>query len=174
MSPLATIALRFTLLSLVAVGGVSSVLPEIHRVVVEVHGWMTDRQFTQMFAIAQAAPGPNMLIVALVGWHVAGLPGALVATAAICAPSCTLSYFVARVWERFRGTAWRGAVEAGLAPITIGLVLATGWLVARGAQDAGWMAAGITTAMVALVSFTRINPVWPLAVAGALGVLGLV
>ena len=173
MSPLVTIALRFTVLSLVAVGGVSSVLPEIHRVVVDVHHWMTDVQFTQMFAIAQAAPGPNMLIVALVGWHVAGLPGALVATAAICAPSCTLSYFVARVWERFRGTPWRGAVEAGLAPITVGLVLATGWLVMRGAPG-GWAAYTITAVTTAVVLFTRVNPVWLFVAAGALGLLGLV
>jgi chromate transporter len=174
VSPLATIAVRFTVLSLLAVGGVSSVLPEIHRVVVERHAWMTDVQFTQMFAIAQASPGPNMLIVALVGWHVAGLPGALVATAAICAPSCTLSYFVVRVWDRFRGAPWRSAIEAGLAPITVGLVLATGWLVAQGAQGTGWVAAAITAAVVGLVTFTRVNPIWLFAAAGALGLLGLV
>jgi chromate transporter len=174
VSPLVTIAARFTVLSLVAVGGVSSVLPEIHRVVVQVHGWMTDAQFTQMFAIAQASPGPNMLIVALVGWHVAGLPGALVATAAICAPSCTLSYFVARIWDRFRGAPWRRAAETGLAPITVGLVLATGWLVARGAQDASWVALGITAAVVAVMTLTRVNPLWLFAAAGTLGLLGLV
>jgi chromate transporter len=174
VSPLVTIAARFTVLSLVAVGGVSSVLPEIHRVVVQVHGWMTDAQFTQMFAIAQASPGPNMLIVALVGWHVAGLPGALVATAAICAPSCTLSYFVARIWDRFRGAPWRRAAETGLAPITVGLVLATGWLVARGAQDTSWVALGITAAVVAVMTLTRVNPLWLFAAAGTLGLLGLV
>ena len=115
-----------------------------------------------------------MLGIKLVGWHVAGLPGALVATAAICAPSCTLSYFVARVWERFRGAPWRGAVEAGLAPITVGLVLATGWLVARGAQDTSWVAALITAAVVGLVTLTRVNPIWLVAAAGALGILGFV
>jgi chromate transporter len=93
VSPLATIALRFTILSLVAIGGVTSVLPEVHRVAVEVHHWVSDAEFTQMFVIARAAPGPNMLLVTLIGWQVAGLPGALVATAAMCVPSCTLSYF---------------------------------------------------------------------------------
>lgn len=174
MNPLGTIALRFTVLSLLAVGGVSSVLPEVHRVVVDVHGWMTDLEFTQMFAIAQASPGPNMLIVALVGWHVAGLPGALVATAAICAPSCTLSYLVARVWDRFRGAPWRHTVEAGLAPITVGLVLATGWLVARGAHDTSWASVGITAAVAVLMMLTRVNPVWLFAAAGMLGLLGAV
>jgi chromate transporter len=126
-----------------------------------------------MFAIAQAAPGPNMLIVALIGWHVAGLPGALVATAAMCAPSCTVNYVVAGVWDRFRGAAWRHAVEVGLAPITIGLILATGWLVARGA-DGGWRAYAISATVAVTVLSTRVNPVWLFVAAGALGLLGLV
>ncbi|HEX9820953.1 MAG TPA: chromate transporter [Methylomirabilota bacterium] len=174
MSILVTLALRFMSLSLLAVGGVITVVPEIHRLAVDVHHWVTDAQFTQLFVIAQAAPGPNMLLVTLVGWHAAGLPGALGATAAMCAPSCTLSYFVARVWDRFRGARWRRAVEAGLAPITVGLVLATGWLVARGAQDTGWVASGITAAVAGLVVFTRVNPLWLFAAAGALGLLGFV
>ena len=173
MSELAVLAARFMGLSLLAVGGITSVLPEVHRVAVDVHRWMTDAQFTQMFAIAQAAPGPNMLIVALIGWHVAGLPGALVATAAMCAPSCTVNYLVAGVWDRFRGAVWRRAVEVGLAPITIGLILATSWLVARGA-DGGWRAYGISAAVAVVVLFTRVNPVWLFAAAGALGLLGLV
>jgi chromate transporter len=173
VSPLATLAVRLTLLSLVAVGGITSVIPEIHRTVVDVHHWVTDAEFTQMFVIARAAPGPNMLVVTLIGWQVAGLLGALVATAAICVPSCILGYFIAGVWDRFRGASWRRAVEAGLAPITVGLVLATGWLVARGA-DTSWVAYGITAAVAALTAFTRINPIWLLAAAGGLGLLGLV
>jgi chromate transporter len=173
VSPLVTIGLRFMVLSLVAVGGVTSVLPEVHRVVVDVHHWVSDAEFTQMFAIARAVPGPNMLVVTLIGWHVAGLPGALVATVALCAPSCTLSYFVARVWQRFRGARWRGAVEAGLAPITVGLVLATGWLLARGAPGGG-TAHAITAVTAALVLFTRLNPLWLFLGAGVIGLLGLV
>jgi chromate transporter len=173
VSPLVTLALRFMLLSLVAVGVVTTIVPEVHRVSVDVHHWVTDAQFTQLFVIARAAPGPNMLLVALIGWQVAGLPGALVATAAMCLPSCTLSYFAVRAWQRFRGAGWRRAVEAGLAPITVGLVLATGWLVARGAHD-GWTASAITGVTAALAAFTRVNPVWALVAAGALGVLGLI
>jgi chromate transporter len=173
VSPLASLALRFMALSLVAVGGVTTIVPEVHRIVVDVHHWASDAEFTQMFVIARAAPGPNMLLVALIGWQVAGLPGALVATAATCLPSCTLTYLVARVWQRFRGARWRGAVEAGLAPITIGLVLATGWLVARGAQ-AGWTAYAVTVGSAVLVLLTRVNPAWLLGAAGVLGLLGLV
>ena len=173
MSPLVTITLRFMILSLIAVGGVTTIIPEVHRIVVDVHHWVSDAEFTQLFVIARAAPGPNMLLVTLIGWKVGGLPGALVATAAMCLPSCTLSYFAVRVWQRFRGARWREAVEAGLAPITIGLVLATGWLVARGAQ-AGWMAYAVTAASAVLVLFTRVHPLWLLAGAGVLGLLGLV
>jgi chromate transporter len=173
VSPLVAIALRFTVLSLIAVGGVTTIIPEVHRIAVEVHHWVTDEEFTQMFVIARAAPGPNMLLVALIGWQVGGLPGALVATAAMCLPSCTLTYLVARAWQRFRGARWRAAVEAGLAPITIGLVLATGWLVARGAQ-AGWTAYAVTAASAVLALATRINPIWLLGAAGVLGLLGLV
>lgn len=173
MSPLVTLAVRFAVLSLVAVGGITSVLPEVHRVVVDVHHWLTDAEFTDLFAIARAAPGPNMLLVTLIGWQVAGLPGALVATAAMCAPGCVLSYFVARLWQRFRGAPWRRAVEVGLAPITVGLILATGWLLTRGAP-AGWTASGITAGTAALVLWTRVNPVWLFVAAGVLGFAGLV
>jgi chromate transporter len=174
VSPLATLALSFGVLSLLAVGGVTSILPEVHRVTVDVHHWISDAEFTQMFAIAQASPGPNMLIVALIGFRVAGVPGALTSAAAICLPSCTLAYLVESVWQRFRGTPLRRAVETGLAPITIGLVIATGWLVARGAPGAGWTAYAITGLTAALVLFTRVNPLWLFAAAGALGLVGLV
>jgi chromate transporter len=173
VSPLATIAVRFMVLSLIAVGGVTTIIPEVHRVAVDVHHWVTDAQFTELFVIARAAPGPNMLVVTLIGWQVGGLPGALVATVAMCLPSCTLSYCAVGVWQRFRGAPWRVAVEAGLAPITVGLVLATGWLVARGAHADG-VAYAITAVSAALVVFTRINPVWLLAAAGLVGLLGLV
>lgn len=173
MNPLVSLALHFGVLSLLAVGGMTSVLPEVHRVVVDVNRWMTDAQFTQAFAIAQAAPGPNMLVVTIIGWHVAGLPGALVATGALIAPCCTLTYFVARVWQRFLGAAWRQAIEAGLAPVTVGLVLATGWLLARGTST-GWPAQAVTAVTAVLVIFTRVNPLWLFAAAAALGMAGLV
>jgi len=84
---LAEIATRFAVLSLVAIGGINAILPEIHRVVVDVEAWMTSAQFADLFALAQLAPGPNAMIVALIGWKVAGVGGALVATLAACGPS---------------------------------------------------------------------------------------
>jgi chromate transporter len=173
VNPLGSLALRFAVLSLVAVGGMQSVLPEVHRVVVDVNRWMTDAQFTQAYTLAQAAPGPNMLVVTIIGWHVAGLPGALVATSALITPCCMLTFSVARVWRRFQGAAWRRIVEAGLAPVTVGLTLATGWLLARGASTS-WLGYAITVATTVLVIFTRLNPLWLFAIAGALGLAGLV
>lgn len=170
MNPLLSIAARFIVLSLVAAGGMTSVLPEIHRVVVDVHHWMTDAEFTDLFALSQVAPGPNALFITLIGWQVAGIPGALVATAAMCAPSCTMSYLVARVWQRAGAAPWRRAVEAGLAPITIGLILSTGYLLARGA-DRSWPAAAITVVTAAFVLSTRVNPLWLFALGGLLGLL---
>lgn len=161
------------MLSLLAVGGVTAILPEVHRVAVDVHHWMTDAQFKDFFAIAQAAPGPNMLIVTLIGWHAAGLAGALVATAALCVPCCVLTYFAARVWQRFRGTRWQRAVQAGLAPIAVGFVLATGYLLTRGAHP-GWAAYAVTGGTAAFLLWTRINPLWLFAAAGVLGLAGLV
>lgn len=173
MNQLASIALNFLLLSLVTIGGVTSVLPEVHRVAVDVHHWVTDAQFTDLFALSQAAPGPNMLIVTLIGWQAAGLAGALVATAATCAPSCLLTYFASRAWQRFRGTAWRRAVESGLAPITIGLVLATGYVLARGSYT-GWPSAAVTAATAVIFVTTRLSPLWLFVAAGLLGLAGVV
>jgi len=173
VNPLGSLALRFAVLSLVAVGGMQSVLPEVHRVVVDVNGWMTDAQFTQAYTIAQAAPGPNMLVVTIIGWHVAGLPGALVATGALITPCCMLTFCVSHVWQRFHGAAWRRAVERGLAPVTVGLILATGYLLARGAST-GWPALAVTAVTAVLVIFTRVNPLWLFAVGGVLGVAGLI
>ena len=173
MSALGIIAVHFALLSLVAIGGVSVVLPEMRRVSVDVHHWMTAAQFTDLFAIARAAPGPNVLLVALVGWQAAGLAGALVATVAMCGPSCVLTYGVARAWQRLGGTRWQQAVEAGLAPITVGFVLAAGYLLTRTA-DAAWTTYGVTAVTAALILFTRIHPLWLFGAAGVLGLAGLV
>ncbi len=88
---LPTLAVQFALMSLLAVGGANTVLPEMHRFVVDNEGWMTHAQFAEMFGIAQAAPGPNMLFVTMIGWKVAGFPGALTATLAMTVPTCTLT-----------------------------------------------------------------------------------
>ncbi len=168
---LATLFVQFALLSMLAIGGANAVAPEIHRQAVEVNHWMSDKDFAALFAIAQAAPGPNFLISTLVGWKAAGLAGALVATLAMCAPSCLFTYVIVRIWDRYREAPLRIAVGEGLAPVTVGLVSASAWLLARGA-DHGWGLAAVT-AVTALVGYlTRLNPLWCLTAAAALGAAG--
>ena len=106
-SPLAQVAPQFLLLSVLAIGGVNAVTPEIQRQVVELRHWMSAREFSELFAVAQATPGPNMLIATVVGWRVAGVLGAIVATLCMCGPSSLIVFFVTRAWDRFRDRPWR-------------------------------------------------------------------
>jgi chromate transporter len=163
---------QFAGLSLLAFGGANAVVPEMHRQAVDVHHWMSDADFTALFAIAQAAPGPNFMISTLVGWRAAGLPGAMIATLAMCAPSCLLTFWVAKAWDRYRDAPWRRALAAGLAPVTVGLVAATAWLLVR-AADRDVQLGMITAATAVTGYFTRLNPLWCLAAAAGLGLLGL-
>ena len=98
-------------------------MPEMQRYVVEVKDWMSPAEFMQVFAVGQAAPGPNMLIVSLVGWHVAGLTGALVALAAMCGPAAVLAWWVSDLWDRFKDSPWRLAIQRAIAPIVVGMIL---------------------------------------------------
>jgi hypothetical protein len=100
-------------LSLFAIGGANAAIPEMHRIAVEVERWMTERQFTDAFALAQVSPGPNVIIVTLIGYHVAGLAGALVATAAMTGPTCLFAYVMTRLWDRFKDAPWRNAGRTG-------------------------------------------------------------
>jgi chromate transporter len=170
---LAVLALTFAPLSLLAVGGANAVIPEMHRQAVEVAGWMTDRQFAELFAIAQVAPGPNIIIVTLIGFHVAGVAGALAATAAMIGPSCVLTYFAGRTWERFRGAHLRIVIQAGLVPVSVGLIAASALVLAR-AADVSAVAAALTLATAAIGFFTRIHPLWMFALAAAAGYAGWV
>jgi chromate transporter len=167
------IFLQFALLSMLAFGGANSVIPEMHRQAVDVHHWMRDKEFAALFAIAQTAPGPNFLISTLVGWKAAGLVGALVATFSMAGPSCVFAYWVAKVWDRYRTAIWRVALAAGLAPVTVGLVASSAWLLSR-AADSNANLAIVTISSGLLAYATKLNPLWLLAVAGALGFAGMV
>jgi len=170
-SPLLTLFGYFALLSLFAVGGANAAIPEMHRIAVEAMHWMSDRQFADMFAIAQVSPGPNVVIVTLIGYHVAGFAGAGVATVAMCGPTCVLAYLVARTWDRFKDAHWRIAIQAGLVPVSLGLIAASAFVLARSADHNVY--AGIITAVTAVVAFaTRINPLWIFLGGGILGLTG--
>ena len=110
---LLTLAGFFALTSLFAIGGAKSAIPEIHRFAVDVH-WLSDRQFADSFALAQLTPGPNLIIVTLIGYRVGGVAAAIVVTLAMCAPPCVIAYLVGRTAERFKGAAWHGAISRGL------------------------------------------------------------
>jgi chromate transporter len=168
---LAALAETFTPLSIMAVGGGNAVIPEMHRIAVDVMQWMTDKQFTDSFAIAQLSPGPNMMIVALIGYHVAGLPGAGVATLSMCGPSCVLAFGVSRVWDRFKHARWRIAVQNGLVPVSIGLIAASAFVLARATDHS--VAAGVLTLLTAAVAFaTRLNPLWIFGAGALAGLFG--
>jgi chromate transporter len=170
---LLTLGLQFALLSLLAFGGANAVVPEIHRQAVELRGWMNEREFTDMFAISQAAPGPNVMLVTLIGYHVAGVAGALVTTFAMCGPTAILAHFLGRTWDRFKDAHWRVVVQGGLVPISVGLVGASAIVLTR-ASDHNWVA-GIITAATAITAYrTRWNPLWLIGVAGLMGLAGLV
>jgi len=170
---LVVLFLQFSVLSLLAIGGASTAVPEMHRQSVEIAQWLTDRQFSELYAIAQAAPGPNVMFVALLGHFIAGVPGAVVATVAMCGPTCFLAYGVSRVFERFRKARWRIAIQAGLVPVTIGLIAASALIIAQGA-DRDWACFAITAATFALVYWTRLTPLVAFAGAALLGLSGFV
>jgi chromate transporter len=145
---LATLVLVFAPLSLISIGGGPSVFAEMQRQAVVVHGWMTQREFTDLFAISRVAPGPGALLTTLIGWKVAGWTGAFVVSLAFFLPSSLLAYGAARIWNRWRGCTWHTAVETGLAPIASGLVLAGGFAILQ-SETANFLSRGTAFAVAA-------------------------
>ncbi|MBN8965962.1 MAG: chromate transporter [Rhizobiales bacterium] len=168
-----TLGVQFIIMSLLAMGGANSVVPEMHRLVVEMNPWMTEREFADMFAISQAAPGPNVMLVTLIGYHVAGFSGALVTTVAMCGPTAVLAFYFGRVWDRFKDARWRIAVQAGVVPVSVGLVAATAIVLTR-ASVHSWLALAITAVTALITYHGRWNPLWPIGIAGLLGFADLV
>jgi chromate transporter len=168
---------HFLLLSLLAVGGAITTAPDMHRFVVDEHHWLGNAQFSASIAIAQAAPGPNVLFVAVLGWNVAGPIGALATTTGTLLPSTLLTLFANRWGARRRETRGIRAFTTGLTPLTIGLLLATGWVLALPYVTAGEhrIEAVVLVALTTLVMLrTRLSPMWLVAVGAAVGALGWV
>jgi chromate transporter len=168
---------HFLVLSLLAVGGAITTAPGMHRYVVLEHAWITDAQFTASIAIAQAAPGPNILFVAVIGWNVAGPVGALATMLGIMLPSTTLTLLASRWGHERRETRGMRAFTTGMTPITIGLLLATGWILAQPylvdlAHGLG--AVGLIAVAVAVMMWTRLSPIWLVALGAVVGGLGWV
>ena len=168
--------LHFLSLSLLSVGGALTTAPDMQRFIVGQRGWLDDGEFTASVALAQAAPGPNVLFVAVIGWNVAGLAGVVATLAGTLLPSSVLTLTAARLVQRQRESRLLRAFNAGMAPLTLGLLLATSWVLLQPALEAtpGPSAVAVA-ATLALMLATRANPLWPVlagAVAGALGWLG--
>ena len=173
MSPvLLQLMLLFGLLSMLAFGGGTGVIPDMQRAAVDHYHWLTSGEFLDMFAISRSAPGPGSLIVLLIGLKAAGLAGAAVSFAAMFAPSCLAVHVVARYWQRAARSAWRTLVERALAPVAVGLTFASGLSLMRGTEH-GWLPWGVTIVSTALFSLTEINPILLLGLgAGTLLLVG--
>src|SRR5262245_24769186 len=167
-NPVWALLWSFVMMSLFAVGGANAAIPEMQRIAVDVRHWMTDKQFSDIYAISQLSPGPNVLIVTLIGYAVAGIAGAVAATFAMCVPTAVLAYGVSRLMARQSSSRWPAIIQAALVPLSIGL-MGAGALILAQTTDCG-LVATLVTALAALLAFaTRLNPFWMFLAGGILG-----
>ena len=168
---------HFLLLSLLAVGGAITTVPEMHRYIVVQQHWLTDAQFSASIAIAQAAPGPNVLFVAVLGWNVAGAWGAFATMAGNLLPSTVLTLWATRWGTQRRETRGVRAFTAGLTPLTLGLLMSTGWILVEphvAVPMHRWGALGLVAVSVWVMTRTRASPMWLVGLGAVAGVLGWV
>jgi chromate transporter len=173
---------HFLLLSMMSIGGAISTTSEMHRFLVEQHAWLSQDQFNAAIALAQAAPGPNVLFVALMGWHVgmnagslgAALFGVLVTMVGIMAPSTIITYTAARWGHRNRELRAVRAFKQGMAPVVIALLLSTAWILGSSVGAAGWRLPLLAVAAGVVIWRTRLHLLWVLAAGALLGAFGLV
>jgi chromate transporter len=165
--------LYLMMLGFIAIGGAPSILPELHRYMVEVHGYMTSAHFAELYALAQAAPGPNVMYIPLLGWSIAGWAGAGAALLAMLVPSLTLTLGLAHLYVRRPKAAFGVAVRRGLTPVVIGLIFASSWILLPAVNET-WRGYALTIAVVLLVLRTSLNPLWLLGAGALAGITGLV
>lgn len=166
----------FALLSLLAVGGGTAVLPQMKHDTVQAHHWVTDTQFAEIYSLGQLAPGPNMTCVILIGYEVAGVAGLVAVLFAFFFPACLLCYFVSQIWDAAAGSPWRDAVQRGMAPIVIGLMLAGCYALGKTASfnpardwDYNLLTLGIGAAVAVTLTVSRINPALTILGGGVAG-----
>jgi chromate transporter len=166
------LALIFAMLSMLAVGGGTAVLPEMKHMTVYEQQWLTAREFNDYYGIGQFVPGPNMLMVSLIGLHAAGWAGAAVVVLAFFLPFSTVMFFASRAWDRYAESPWRIAIEKGLAPVTIGLMFSGVYAVGH-AAIVGLGPALIAVAVALAILFTKIKAPWLMALGALCGYLFL-
>jgi len=173
LADLVALASFFSTLSVLSIGGSNSVVSELARHAVREQHWMTSSAFADVFAISQAAPGPSNLIVAMIGYKVAGMVGAVVAQAAMMVPAGPLMILVVRIWKRTSASGWHVALEHALGSIAVGLILASGRIVA---ENSGFSYRGYAAASLCTLLFrrTKVSPLPVLAGAGLLGWAGMI
>jgi chromate transporter len=173
-SPLTELSLHLALLSLMAVGGgLVMIAPEIRAYVVDAKHWLRDEQFAAAYTIAQAAPGPNLLFISLIGWFLAGWKGAIVATGAVIVPPAVLTITFARTGVLRMEHPVAQALRDAFLPMAIGLICATAWIF-MGELNGSLRADVLTLACALVVIRTRFNPVLLIAAGAVLGVLQVV
>ncbi|HEY7717076.1 MAG TPA: chromate transporter [Candidatus Binatia bacterium] len=170
---LSAMFLHFLALWFVAVGGPSAILPEIHRYVVEANQLLTSAQFAEIYTLAQVAPGPNVMYVTLMGWHLAGWAGVAATTIPLLVPATTLTLLVGHLNERYPNAPLGRAIRRGLTPITIGLMFAGATILLRTVNH-DWRGYLLSLFTVVVVLRKTLNPLWLLAAGALAGLAGLV
>ena len=170
---LAQLFAHFTLLSMLAVGGAITTAPDMQRYLVQGQGWLSAEQFTASVAIAQAAPGPNILFVALMGWNVAGAAGVLATMGGMMGPSSVLALSVGRYGRRRADSLPLRAFTSGMVPLTLGLLLSTGWVLTEPTRT-HWPALLLVLGTVLVMWRTGLSPMWLMALGAVAGMLGWV
>lgn len=160
---------HYLMLSVLAVGGAITTAPDMQRYLVQ-QGWIDPAQFTAAVAIAQAAPGPNILFVPLAGWYVAGVAGLLATTLGIMLPSSLIALAVGRYGRRRADAIALRAFTAGLTPLTLGLLLSTGWVLTAPTRDHA-VAVALVAATVGATLLSRLNPLWLIGAGAVVGML---
>jgi chromate transporter len=179
-SELVQLFLHFMALSLLAVGGAITTAPDMHRFVVRDQGWLSDANFTGSVALAQAAPGPNLLFVAVIGFNIAGLAGVLATMLGTLVPSTALALAASRYSSRHHGARAVRAFTTGMAPLTIGLLLASCWILLEPTRSSArtsanlWSALGLVMLSLGVMLKTKLSPLWLMAVGAVVGALGWV
>lgn len=161
----------FSLLSVLAVGGGAAVLPETKALVVNEYHWLTDDQFRDIYGLGQVVPGPNMLMVMVIGYHVTGYLGALLAYLGFFVPAGIISWGASRVWDHFEGSPWRVSLQKGMAPLVIGLMAAGAIAIARTAIDGQLTVAIAVGAFIGVYFIKRVNPAFFVLGGGLIGLV---
>jgi len=170
MKEIPALARVFAYLSLLTVGGGMAAFPEMKTLTVDVHQWLTFPQLIHLYSVGQMAPGPNMMMIVAIGDWAGGIIGAIVTVVAFFGPTAVLTFFIGRLWKRLEKWPWRNSIQKGLAPVSIGLLLAGCFTMAKGAIT-GLETSTIAVATLLILMQYKINPALLVLAAAVVGLL---